>query len=625
VVRDNAASTGDACLSGCHAVGGAELRAGAAWIERTALVANRASIPEQGCEACSNTAGLQLDAPEGSTLVNTTVADNRADGVPGVGGVLRLAGTITATASTLVDNVSSYIIVKEGAEVEDHASNLATPASKEPVVALATVVGSASGDSGCDIISGTTVDAGDSFESGDTCGFDSLANIVGGGDPRLAGLTASVDVRSPLPGSAVIDTIAPKDCTTPVDHFGTARPVGAGCDIGAVEAQLGLSRFVPLAPARLFDSRAGEAAPGPKGYVAAGGDVTIQVTGAGHVPSDHVVAVVLNVTATETAAPGFVTAWPAGSARPLASNINITVAGQTRANLVTVPVGEGGRVSLHASGGAHLLADVAGYYTTTTSPVAEGRLVPLVPDRLFDTRPDAPAPGPKGMVGAGAAITVQVAGRSFVPAHGASAVVLNVTATGTTGSGFVTVWPTGSTRPLASVVNVATAGDTASNLVMVPIGADGTIQLMASMGTHLLADVTAYVTDASGAPGTHGLFVPLAPARVFDTRPGEPASGPKGVVAAGTTIRTAIGGVAHVPADASAVVLNVAATGTDAPGFVSTWPAGNDRPLASTLNLAAGDTRANATIVRLGAGGTLDHFSLSATHLFADTAGYFVG
>jgi hypothetical protein len=248
-----------------------------------------------------------------------------------------------------------------------------------------------------------------------------------------------------------------------------------------------------------------------------------------------------------------------------------------------------------------------------------------VPNRLFDTRPDAPAPGPKGVVGASAPITVQVAGRSMVPAHGASAVVLNITATGTTGPGFVTAWPTGGTRPLASVVNLSTAGDTASNLVMVPIGDDGTIQLMSSVGTHLLADVTAYVTDGSGMPSVHGLFVPLSPTRVFDTRSAEPASGPKGVVAAGGTVRTLVGGVAGVPADASAVVLNVAATGADAPGFVTTWPSGNDRPLASTLNLTAGDTRANATIVRLGVSGTLDHFSRSSVHLLADTAGYYVG
>jgi hypothetical protein len=73
-------------------------------------------------------------------------------------------------------------------------------------------------------------------------------------------------------------------------------------------------------------------------------------------------AVVLNVTVANPTATGYVTAYPAGVARPTASNLDF-VAHQTVANLVTVAVGPGGTVTFYTNGGTlDLLADLAGYY-----------------------------------------------------------------------------------------------------------------------------------------------------------------------------------------------------------------------------------------------------------------------
>src|SRR5690606_23313719 len=119
----------------------------------------------------------------------------------------------------------------------------------------------------------------------------------------------------------------------------------------------GTARFVPVAPVRLFDTRPGEAAPGPKGLVGPEASVDVQSTGtSARVPAEAV-AVVMNVTVTATTGPGYVTVYPTGSDRPLASSVNIAQAGQTRPNLVTVPIGAGGQVTLYSKGGAHLLAD----------------------------------------------------------------------------------------------------------------------------------------------------------------------------------------------------------------------------------------------------------------------------
>ena len=228
--------------------------------------------------------------------------------------------------------------------------------------------------------------------------------------------------------------------------------------------------FVSLAPSRVLDTRSGVGAPGP---VAAGAAASVQVTGRGGVPASGVSAVVLNVTVTAPAGPGYVTVFPEGTSRPTASNVNF-VAGQTIANLVVVKVGATGKVSLAngSSGSVQLLGDVAGYYLSG-SPTQAGAFMSLAPSRVLDTRSGVGAPGP---VAAGAAASVQVTGRGGVPASGVSAVVLNVTVTAPAGPGYVTVFPEGTARPTASNVNFV-AGQTIANLVVVKVGATGKVSL----------------------------------------------------------------------------------------------------------------------------------------------------
>ncbi len=80
-------------------------------------------------------------------------------------------------------------------------------------------------------------------------------------------------------------------------------------------------------------------------------------------PSSGVTAVVLNVTATNPTASSYVTVYPDGTTRPVASNLNFT-AGETIPNLVTVPVGSDGAVDFYNDAGSvNLVADLAGYYT----------------------------------------------------------------------------------------------------------------------------------------------------------------------------------------------------------------------------------------------------------------------
>ena len=368
-------------------------------------------------------------------------------------------------------------------------------------------------------------------------------------------------------------------------------------------ASLATTRFVPVTPARVLDTRNDPGTPVPTG-----GSITLPLTGRAGIGSDAT-AVVLNVTATETTAAGFVTVWPAGSAMPLASNLNVERRGQTIANLVVVRLGSGGAVSLFTQTSMHLVADVAGYFAPAATS-ADGRFVPVeTPTRLLDTRNGT---GSLGKVGIGGTVTVDV-GAAVGAGYGAA--VLNITATEASAPGFVTAWPNGTAIPVVSNLNVETAGQTIANLAIVPLGADGKVALFSQTGTHLVADLVGVFTDATAPASDAGLFVPGDPTRVLDTRNGTGA--PAAPVAAGNaaTITFASGG---------AVLLNVTATNTRAAGYLTVWPNGAPLPVASNLNVArANQTIANLAISKLGSGSDVSIFSQTGADVVADQAGVF--
>ena len=400
----------------------------------------------------------------------------------------------------------------------------------------------------------------------------------------------------------------------------SAIVVGAGAlPAGAVVTGPG-TNVTSVVPARLLDTRPNEKTTDGialgGGKIAAAGVVELQVTGRGGVPVDQVGAVVLNVTVTEPVAAGSATVFPTGAAQPRASNLNY-VTGQTVANVVVAKVGTGGKVSIFTQSSAHLVADVTGYV------LDQPGFAPVVPARLLDTRADGETIDGKeqraGAAAAGATVKLPVLGRGGVPAIGVGAVVLNVTVTEPVGPGFVTVWPTGSERPHASNLNMAN-DQTVPNLVVAKVGTDGTVSIFTTARAHLVADVTAWVTDVPG-------ISPLVPTRVLDTRPNENTidgvAQAEGVVAAEGSVDLLVVGRGGVPAvGAAAVLLNVTVVDPAAPGFVTVWPSGELRPLASNLNYVAGQIVPNLVLAKIGAGGKVSLFTQSSAHLVADVVGY---
>ena len=366
--------------------------------------------------------------------------------------------------------------------------------------------------------------------------------------------------------------------------------------------------FEPLSPVRLLDSRNGTG-----GYTTpwtAGQTRGLHVAGVGGVPADAT-AVVLNVTATDVSTASYVTATPSGGVIPTASNLNVT-AGQTIANLVTVQVGAGGSVDLYnAHGQLDLVADVVGYYMTAPG---DG-FTPISPVRVLDSR--SGTGGYTTPWSENQTRSLAVAGVDGVPAH-ADAVVLNLTVTNPTAASYVTAWPAGTGLPTASNINF-TAGATIANLVTVRVGAGGAIDLFNLFGrTDLVADVVGYFTPGTGDP-----FVALGPSRVLDSRIG--TGGYTTPWGPGQTRALAVGGVSPVPADATAVVLNLTVTNPTVASYVTAWPAGTGLPTASNINFTAGATIANLVTVRVGAGGAIDLFNLfGRTDLVADVVGYYL-
>jgi hypothetical protein len=376
--------------------------------------------------------------------------------------------------------------------------------------------------------------------------------------------------------------------------------------------------YVALTPSRILDTRSGNGA--PAAAVPSGGSVDLQVTGRGGVPSADVGAVVLNVTVTQPTADGNVVVYPTGTAMPLASNLNFGP-GLTIPNLVSVKVGNGGKVTLtnNSNGTVQLVADVAGYYRggAATQP---GMFTPLTPARILDTRTGNGAP--MAAVAGGGTVVLQVTGRGEVPSGNVSAVVLNVTVTQPSRDGSVVAYPTGVLAPLASNLNFR-PGQTIPNLVTVKVGTGGTVTLKNnSTGTlHLVADVAGYYLDGTAiAPGA---FVPMTPVRLLDTRTAQFGAAP--IAAGGQRDLDVSGANGSVP-PASAVVLNVTVTQPTRDGTVVVFPFGATPPLASNLNFVAGQTIPNLVFSKVDDSGrvTLRNNSSGTVHLVADLAGFFL-
>ena len=169
--------------------------------------------------------------------------------------------------------------------------------------------------------------------------------------------------------------------------------------------------FVAVSPSRIINTRTSTKVGNGLG---GGSPLAFTVSGKGGVPNSGATAVSLNVTVTGTEAPdygGYVTVYPCGT-RPDASSLNF-VNGQTIANAVTTPVGDGGQICFYVFGRTHLLVDVNGYYASA----AAGPQGPTGPQG---------ATGPQGPAGSGGGSDYYLmdTGNLYISAYGYYSTVL---------------------------------------------------------------------------------------------------------------------------------------------------------------------------------------------------------
>jgi len=377
--------------------------------------------------------------------------------------------------------------------------------------------------------------------------------------------------------------------------------------------------FHSLPPTRILDTRG--TIGGLPGKVRGGLPISVQVAGVGGVPSSGATAAIFNATVTEPTSASYLTLYPTGAATPLASNLNFG-AGQTIPNQVVAKLGVGGKVEVfNAAGAAHVLLDVVGWYDsifTQTASSQGSRLTSLPPSRILDTRNGL---GASGKLGPAGVLAVQVAGIGGV-GTGATAVVLNATATEPTAASYLTVYPSSTALPVASNLNFL-PGQTVPNMVNVKLGLDGKVKVFNAAGsTHVILDVVGWYGPLVAGGG---LGWAVTPTRILDTR-GATGNLP-GKLGAGAVDSLHVAGAGGLPASGmSAAVLNVTVTGPTAAGYLTVYPSGAARPVASSLNFVAGQTVPNLVLAKLGSDGNVNVFNAAGqTDVVVDVVAWYDG
>jgi YVTN family beta-propeller protein len=372
-------------------------------------------------------------------------------------------------------------------------------------------------------------------------------------------------------------------------------------------------QFVPLTtPCRAVDTRPEHGGGGP----IQGGtfqNFPIRQEGNCNIPTSAA-AYSINVSVVPAGPLGYLTVWPAGQTRPLASTLN-SLDGRIKANAAIVPAGASGDISVYASNTTNVILDVNGYF----APVSSSTLAfyPLPPCRVADTRMSGfpQGLGPPFLTGGQQRdFPILNATTCNIPSS-AAAYSLNFSVVPHGPLGYMTVWPTGESRPLVSTLNDI-PGTIIANAAIVVAGTSGEVSVYPTHDTDLIIDINGYFATA----GTGGLSLyGVQPCRVIDTRhvgTGQPFSGtlspPVDVVDSGCAASSL----------AQAYVFNASVVPQGALGYLTLWPDGAPQPVVSTLNALDASISSNMAIVPTN-NGSVDAFASGITQLILDISSFF--
>lgn len=214
---------------------------------------------------------------------------------------------------------------------------------------------------------------------------------------------------------------------------------------------------------------------------------------------------------------------------------------------------------------------------------------------------------------------MKIAGNGGIP-EGVTAVALNLTVVDPAGgAGHIIAYPSDEGRPETSNVNY-TAGQTVPNLAIVPVGADGYVNLFNRGGASvdLLADIAGYFSQSEAAG-----YTAVGPTRLVDTREGLGTD--RGQVPGWTSFAVQTTGRAGIPAGVSAVALNVTVTDPHSDGHLTVYPGDRRAPSVSNLNFRRWQTIANSVIVPVDASGRIQvlNGAQGSSDVIVDVVGYY--
>lgn len=348
--------------------------------------------------------------------------------------------------------------------------------------------------------------------------------------------------------------------------------------------------FVGLPPATAFS-----------GSIAAG--ATKRVTAQG-VPGGAAAWLTLSVA--NPAAAGAVTVLTAAaSVVPAAPNL-VFVKGQTTSNSAVVPTSSAGALDLRNSStrAIALRVDVAGYYQKGT-PNSAGLFGPVVP-RVVADAVTIPAKG---------SATVQAAGTGGIPAT-AAVVLATLAVAAPTGSGVLTAYPTGATRPTTQNLTFS-AGRPQATLSAIRVSAAGKLTLFNNSDVPVTATLAVGGYFLSGNPTVAAAFQKVAPAVLFAT-----------TVAAHGAVKSSVTGRATVPSTGvSAVVIDLSAASSTAAGYLTAAADGASRPSVPLVPFTPGRASVNLVVVPVSASGSIrvDNVSGGPVGVRGEIVGYYLG
>lgn len=358
-----------------------------------------------------------------------------------------------------------------------------------------------------------------------------------------------------------------------------ARAERVGADAELPSPTAAASRYLPLAPSRVIDTR--HDAPGRR---PGGSELAVDL--GDRLPAGTT-AVAINVTAAQPDADGYLSAGACG--RPNSgSTVNFTRLTDRGAMTVT-PLGPDGRVCVFNSTATDVIVDLQGAFVEQPDQVG---FTPLASNqRLVDTRNS---------------------GRSqviVVPTPpGASAVAVNLTVVDAAGVGWLRATPCDAVTevsnvnfgPLEAVAGSAYVTTSAENTICVE--------------TSISADV---IVDLTGTFGVGGLsFVPVPPTRMLDTR--NAIGGWAPIQGAGQTLDVRV-----APPDARAVTGTLTIVGAVTAGFLVAHSCGPTPP-TSSVNAAAGRALANSLTTGVSDSQRLCVYTHPVTNSLFDVTGWWI-